>query len=64
MKTLELKQMENIQAGEDYCGAQAILSSLSLYSAVFFASGPVGWGLAGIAAASWWLTAKSCSPQI
>ena len=55
-----MSEMEEIMAGSDDCAAALILSSFSLYSAVFFASGPIGWGLAGVSAASWWLTSRRC----
>ncbi|PIX05818.1 MAG: hypothetical protein COZ76_12105 [Flavobacteriales bacterium CG_4_8_14_3_um_filter_35_10] len=60
MKTLELNQMEILIGGTNYCGAQTVLSSLGFYGAVFFASNPIGWGLAAIAGVSWYLTALEC----
>ena len=60
MKTLDLEQMEQIDGGN--CGAGAnIVAGLSLYSAVFWAAGPLGWGMTALALAGAYYQATSCA---
>ncbi len=64
MKTLELKQMENLRGGTDSCGpGPQITAAIGLYSAIFFAACPIGWGLAGIALLGAYYTVQSCLEQ-
>lgn len=60
MKSLDLNQMEKIDGGNCSAGAN-ITAALSLYYAVALASGPVGWGLAGLALAGAYYQSTSCA---
>lgn len=64
MKALSFEQMEGISGGDfDLCDAAIIISTESAYSSIFWAVGPVGWGLAALSLASLVITAYQCDPR-
>ena len=61
MKTLDFNQMEKISG--DGCGLepQDLVAGLSVYGAIAFAAGPIGWGLAALAVAGAYYTSSRCN---
>lgn len=61
MRTLDLNQMENISGGGCKLSGEHLVAALSLYSAIFFAAGPIGWGMAALAVAGAYYTSTDCA---
>ena len=60
MRTMNLNEMEQISGDGCEPGGEHLVAALSLYSAVFFAAGPIGWGMAALAVAGAYYTSKDC----
>ena len=64
MKELSFEQMEKIEGGEyDLCDIAIPIASASAYSSVYWAAGPIGWGMAALSVASLIITAYQCYPN-
>ena len=63
MKELSFEQMEIVQGGYDLCDAAIPIASASAYSSIYWAVGPIGWGMAALSVASLIITAYQCYPH-
>ena len=60
MRELDLGEMEIIDGGGCGLEPQDLVAGLSVYAAIAFAAGPIGWGLAALAVAGAYYTSTRC----